>query len=150
MKVSLLGFCFFIMGVQSALAQANKAGSANAEQEIIRLSKDKWRWMAEKKADTLAALFHDKAVFVHMGGSWGKEQEVNIIRSGGIHYKKADIQKVSVNIIGTTAILLNKITLLAVVGGNEVTNPFEVTEVYVQENGAWKLGALSFTRLIGQ
>jgi hypothetical protein len=34
---------------------------------------------------------------------------------------------------GTTAILLNKIRLVAVVGGNEVTNPFVVTEVYVQE-----------------
>lgn len=51
--------------------------------------------------------------FLIVGGSWGKEQEVNIIKSGGIHYKKADIHKVSVNIIGTTAILLNKITLLA-------------------------------------
>lgn len=49
---------------------------------------------------------------------------------------------------GTTAILLNRITLLAVVGGNEVANPFEVTEVYVQENGKWKLGSMSFTRLI--
>jgi 4-carboxymuconolactone decarboxylase len=57
---------------------------------------------------------------------------------------------VSVNIIGTTAILLNRITLLAVVGGHEVTNPFEVTEVYVQQDGNWKLASLSFTRLLDQ
>jgi hypothetical protein len=87
-------------------------------------------------------------MFVHMGGSWGKEQEVNIIRSGGIHYKKADIHEVSVNIIGNTAILLNRITLLAVVGGNEVTSPFMVTEVYVKIDGVWKLGSLSFTKLL--
>ncbi len=54
-----------------------------------------------------------------MGGSWGKEQELEIIKSGGIHYKQADIHEVSVNIIGATAILLSKITLLAVVGGND-------------------------------
>jgi hypothetical protein len=53
-----------------------------------------------------------------------------------------------VNIIGTTAILLNRITLLAVVGGNEVTNPFMVTEVYVQQGGSWKLASLAFTRLL--
>jgi hypothetical protein len=52
-----------------------------------------------------------------------------------------------VRIIGTTAILLNRIRLLAVVGGNEVTNPFVVTEVYVQQSGAWRLASLSFTRL---
>ena len=48
---------------------------ANLEQKIIDLSKEKWRWMAERKVDALEALFHEKAVFVHMGGSWGKERE---------------------------------------------------------------------------
>jgi hypothetical protein len=121
---------------------------SETEQQIITLSKNKWQWMADKNVDKLTPLFDDKSVFVHMGGSWGKKQELDIIKSGGIHYKKADIHEVSVNIIGNTAILLNKITLLAVVGGNEVTNPFIVTEVYVIENGAWKLGSLSFTKLL--
>ena len=120
----------------------------NLEQEVINLSKEKWRWMSERNADTLDALFHEKSVFVHMGGSWGKEQELEIIKSGRIHYKQADIHEVSVNIIGATAILLNRITLLAVVGGNEVTNPFVVTEVYVQQDSSWKLASLSFTRLL--
>ena len=53
-------------------------------------------------------------------------------------------------LVGTTAIVLNRIRLDAVVGGNEVTNPFMVTEVYVQEGGTRKLAALSFTRLLGQ
>ena len=118
------------------------------EQEVIQLSKQKWEWMADKNADKLTPLFDDKSVFVHMGGSWGKAQEINVIKSGGIHYKKADIHEVSVNIIGNTAILLNRITLLAVVGGNEVTNPFMVTEVYIKDNDGWKLGSLSFTKLM--
>ncbi len=120
----------------------------NLEPEIINLSKEKWRWMSERNIDALNALFHEKSVFVHMGGSWGKERELDVIQSGGIHYKKADIHEVSVNIIGTTAFLLNRITLLAVVGGNEVTNPFMVTEVYVQQEGSWKLASLSFTKLL--
>ena len=120
----------------------------NAEQEVIDLSKEKWRWMSERDIDALDALFHEKSVFVHMGGSWGKERELDIIKSGGIHYKQADIHEVSVNVIGTAAVLLNRITLLAVVGGNEVTNPFMVTEVYVQQEGSWKLASLSFTRLL--
>jgi hypothetical protein len=122
--------------------------NANLEQEVINLSKEKWHWMSERKVDSLAALFHEEAVFVHMGGTMSKDQELDVIRSGRIHYRKADIHEVSVNIIGTTAILLNRITLLAVVGGNEVTNPFTVTEVYVQQDGSWKLASLSFTKLL--
>lgn len=119
-----------------------------AEQEIIRLSKEKWDWMAERKVEQLNTLFHEKAFFVHMGGSWGKTQELEIIKSGDIHYKKANIHDVSVNIIGTTAILLNRITLLAVVGGNEVTNPFMVSEVYVDQSGDWQLTLLAFSKLL--
>ena len=43
---------------------------------------------------------------------------------------------------------MNRIQLLAVVEGNEVTNPFVVTEVYTQQGGTWKLGSLSFARLM--
>lgn len=143
MKTTILGLFLFILSAQVTFAQ-----NTAAEQEIIDLSKQKWQWMADKDGDKVAELFDDQSVFVHMGGSWGKEQEVNIIRSGGIWYKKADIHEVSVEIIENTAILLNRITLLAVVGGNEVVNPFMVTEVYIKKDGAWKLGSLSFTRLM--
>jgi hypothetical protein len=149
MKTTIIGLILIIFSVQSSSAQNQAAKSFTAtEQEIVNLSKEKWQWMADKNADKLADLFHEKSMFVHMGGSWGKEQEVNIIKSGGIWYKKADIHDVSVNIIENTAILLNRITLLAVVGGNEVTNPFMVTEVYIKLDGKWKLGSLSFTKLM--
>jgi hypothetical protein len=152
-RVSILGLCFFVLGAHVAFAQPGRANVpavslAEAEQEVIKISKEKWIWMSERKVDSLAALFHEKAVFVHMGGTMSRDQELGVIKSGGIHYKKADIHEVSVNLIGSTAILLNRITLLAVVGGNEVTNPFVVTEVYVKMDGTWKLGSLSFTKLL--
>ena len=135
-----------------AAAQANASSTAatrtKVEQELLDLSRTKWRWMSERKVDSLAALFHDEAVFVHMGGTMSRTQELGVIGSGGIHYKHAEILEASVRFIGTTAIVLNRIRLDAVVGGNEVTNPFVVTEVYVRQNGVWKLGSLSFTRLL--
>ncbi len=89
-------------------------------EEIKTLSKNKWQWMADKEVDKLANLFDSQPMFVHMGGSWGKERELEIIKSSFIHYKKADIHEVfSPIIIENTVILLNRITLLAVVGNNE-------------------------------
>jgi hypothetical protein len=147
MKASIIGLCLLIANVQWCYAQQGKTNPSAEEKKIIHLSKQKWDWMADKNVDSLNVLFDAKSVFVHMGGSWGKEREIEVIKSGGIWYKKADIHSVSVNIIGNTAVLLNNITLLAVVGGNEVTNPFIATEVYIKENGKWVLGSLSFTRL---
>ena len=104
--------------------------------------------MAERNVEALDKLFAEEAVFVHMGATMTKSQELDTIKSGRIQYKDAQIQEVSVRFVGTTAILLNRIRLVAVVGGNEVVNPFNVTEVYVKLDGAWKLGSLSFTRLM--
>ena len=136
--------------VALVLIHAVPATAQNAEQEILALSKTKWRWMSERKVDSLATLFDDQAVFVHMSRTLSKSQELDVIRTGDIHYKHAEIFETSVRFIGTTAIVLNRIRLDAVVRGNEVTNPFTVTEVYVQQNGKWKLGSLSFTRLVTQ
>ena len=105
--------------------------------------------MTDKNVDALEGLFHEKSMFTHMGGTWDRKRELEIIESGGIHYKKADIQESTVRVIGTTAIVMNRIRLLAVVGGNEVTNPFMVTEVYVRQDGKWQLAQLSFSVLRG-
>lgn len=119
------------------------------EAELKELSKEKWQWMADKNVEELTKLFHKDAQFVHMGGAWGTDRELAIIESGGIWYKQADIHEVTIDIIGEdTAIVLNRITLLAEVGGNEVTNPFMVTEVYKMIDGSWKLANLSFVKLM--
>jgi hypothetical protein len=130
--VALLTCCSILIAhLVSAETTTNKQASAESvKNEILKLSKDKWQWMSERD----------------LGGTMSRQQELDVIKSGGIHYKKADVHDVSVEVIGNTAICLNKITLLAVVGGNEVTNPFVVTEIYVQESGNWKLASLSFTR----
>jgi len=142
-----------IMSFQASYAQPaetiqSAASNTPEQQEIINLSKQKWNWMADKNVDSLNVLFDDKSMFIHMGGSWGKTQELNTIKSGGIWYKKAEVYAVIVNMIGNTAILLNDIDLVAEVGGREVTNPFMVTEVYIKEKGKWKMGSLTFSHLL--
>jgi hypothetical protein len=119
-------------------------------QDLIALSQQKWDWMSAQDVTPLAALFHDDAVFVHMGAMFTKSQELDVIETGHIHYRDIDISDVSVRIIDTTAILLTTMQLGSVVDGNEVSNPFVVTEVYVQRDDSWALGSMSFTRLVTQ
>ena len=101
--------------------------------------------MADKDVGKLASLFHDKSKFVHMSGTWKKDRELEIIESGSIWYKNADVHDATVEIIDETAILWNRITLQAVVRGSEVSNEFTVTEVYKKLNNEWKLFALTFS-----
>jgi ketosteroid isomerase-like protein len=127
-------------------ASTQKAELSAAERELIELSKKKWLLMAAKDVKALDRLFDEKATFVHMGGSMSKAEEIRVIENGRIEYKQADIEDVSVQIIGDTAIVLSRIQLFALVGGNEARNPFSVTETFVRRAGDWKLVALAFTR----
>lgn len=147
MKTTIIGLCFLIMNLQWSFAQQTNSNPSAKEQEVLNLSKQKWQWMADKNTDSLNVLFDAKAMFVHMGGTWGTEREVEIIKSGFIWYKKAEVYSASARFFGNMAIVLNDIDLVAVVGGNEVTNPFMVTEVYINENGRWKMGQLTFSHL---
>lgn len=133
---------------QSLSGAPSEDSLSATETALIDLSKQKWDWMADKNVASLDELFDASSMFVHMGGAWGKAKELEIIASGGIHYKKADIHDVSVEVIDDTAILLNRITLHAVVGEREVTNNFMVTEVYIDRGDHWALGSLSFTKLL--
>jgi hypothetical protein len=138
-KVLLLSL--FLLGTLSlAMAQDQKM-----LQEVKQLSLDKWQWMADKDITKLTPLFHPQAKFVHMSGTWNTPRELEIIQSGSIWYKKADIKDTAVELIGNTAIVWNRITLHAVVGGNEVSTEFTVTEVYQRKQDSWKMLALTFS-----
>lgn len=132
---------FLIISSTSLFAQR-----ADLQTDIKELSEQKWLWMAERDVGKLADLFHDKAKFVHMSGSWKKDRELEIIETGSIWYKQADVHDVAVEIFGDdTAVLWNRITLTAHVRGNDVENEFTVTEFYKKEGNDWKLLDLTFS-----
>ena len=67
MNARTLGLCFLMVSPAWSFASAEAttpkeappeaASSTNEEQEVLTLSKDKWRWMSERNVDALAALF---------------------------------------------------------------------------------------------
>jgi hypothetical protein len=142
MKLTLpiLGLVLLLLGATSATTQTSAA-----EQEVIQLSKDKWQWMANKDVGRLGPLFHDRSKFVHMSGTWKKAEELDIISTGRIWYKQADVHDVAVEVFGNTALVWSRITLHAVVRGSEAVNEFTVTEVFLREGSARKLLDLTFS-----
>jgi hypothetical protein len=129
-----------------AATSAPQTPPTKQEQEVIELSRQKWSWMANRNIEALDKLIDANAIFVHMGANMDKAQELEVIKSGRIEYKQADIQEISARTIGDTVIVLSRIQLFALVGGNEARNPFTVTETYVKRSGNWQLAALAFTR----
>jgi hypothetical protein len=138
-KRNVIGIVMVMLALNMGWAQDKMV------QEIKELSKQKWQWMADKDVKELDQLFDEKSKFVHMSGSWKKARELEIIETGSIWYKNADVHDVAVELFGDTAVLWNRITLMAHVRGNDVSNEFTVTEVYQKQGKDWKLLALTFS-----
>ncbi|MEY3854220.1 MAG: hypothetical protein RIS68_234 [Bacteroidota bacterium] len=139
MKKVLLILSFALFAITSSFAQSAE------EQSLIQLSMDKWQWMSDKDVDKLDKLFDAKAKFVHMSGTWKKDEELDIIKTGRIWYKKATVKDTAVEIVGNTAIVWNRITLDAVVREQVAVTEFTVTEVYQKQGKDWKMLALTFS-----
>ena len=140
MKTTVISFLFTLLFIQVGVAQ-----QSNEAQSLIKLSQDKWQWMSDKDVDKLDKLFDAKAKFVHMSGTWKKDEELDIIKTGRIWYKKATVKDTAVEISGNTAIVWNRITLDAVVREQVAVTEFTVTEVYQKQGKDWKMLALTFS-----
>lgn len=141
MKYLFFGICMSLL-----LVNCSTSSHIISDQNILQVSKDKWQWMADKDVEKLAPLFHEDARFVHMGGTWGKAKELEIIKSGSIWYKKADVHDSVVKPFGkNTYIVWNRITLLANVRGEDVTTQFTVTEIYQKHGNNLQLLDLTFS-----
>jgi len=139
-KTNIKILTIFIICSISAFAQSSKDAET-----VLQLSKDKWQWMADKNVDKLKDLFDAKAKFVHMSGTWKTDEELEIIKTGSIWYKEAKVHDSAIEISGKTAIVWNRITLIAMVRGNEAKTEFTVTEVYQKQKKEWKMLALTFS-----
>jgi len=132
------------------LLVASSASSAqtNEEQEVIQVSKNKFRWMIEMKLDSLEGVLDDRLKFVHSNG-WteSKKELIEDIKSGKLRYKNIDARDLFVRLYPKTAILTGKGNFNVMLDGSEILINLSYTEVYVRKKGKWLLASRHANRL---
>ncbi len=145
---TILSIIFVTYSFVICSAQTKTQNTTDMEKEILNLSEKVWKAMQSEDFETMTQNIAPEAVFVHMGATFTRDEEIDVLRRKGIVLKALEMQEKSVRVVGRTAVVLSKIRLTAVVGGNEVTNPFVVTETYSQSNGKWLLASFAYTRIV--
>lgn len=112
-----------------------------ADAEVTRLARTKFEWFKTHQFDSIKALIDENLQYIH-SNAWTEhgEELIKNLQSGKLVYKKVSIEDLNVRLWNrTTAIVTGK-------GWFEGTNtgiPFGMrllfTEVYVKQNGRWKL-----------
>lgn len=115
--------------------------------KVQEVSKMIWKSMQEENIEVFKKYVHEDAMFVHMGVTLSREEERKVIQERGIIYKDIDFEAETMKQVGSTIVLLTKLKLTAIVGGNEVINPFVVSEIYTTQEDGMKLVSMSYTRI---
>lgn len=120
-------------------------GQSKAEQEILQLSKSKFRWQVESKFDSLANLFDNKITLQHGSGRiQSKAEYFKTLENGMLKYQNIDVTEQTVNVIGCTAVIVGKVKFNILLNGEKKDFDYGFTEVYTQNEGQWKLVLYSF------
>ena len=115
--------------------------------KVLEVSNKIWNVMQNQDVNLLKEYVHQDAMFVHMGVTLSRDAEFEVIKERKIVYKNIDFEDTTVRDIESTMVLLTKLKLTAVVDGNEVTNPFVVTEIYTKNGDELRLASMSYTRI---
>jgi hypothetical protein len=117
-----------------------EAQTEKETQYLATLHKKKFGWLIARNYDSLMAVMDEKLLYIHSNGLTETRADVmDNLRNEVISYTKSDVLESSVRMFGTSAVITGK----GVFAGKARGTPFELnlvyTEVYVKNNGRWKL-----------
>lgn len=129
------------MVVALGLLQAAPAGAQSKdEQEVLNLSRQKFGWLIRGQADSLAWLLDARVEYTHSNG-WvqTREEVLNDMKSRKLVYQQVVIKSAAARAYGNTVVVTGLGTFAGVNSGTAFTLDLRYTEVYVREDGRWKL-----------
>jgi hypothetical protein len=117
------------------------------EQEVLQLSHAKFKWLVQKKVDSLKFVLDERLTYIHSNG-WvqTKKELIDDLLSGKLTYDKIEITKDSIRTYTKSAVVTGRGKFTATMGG--VTNTFDLTysETYVLQKREWKLASRHASR----
>jgi len=139
---------------QTPAAQASKAGMPRTERHEVRHEidqlEDKWRnAILKSDAAVLESLLADDYMAITPSGTLQTKQEsLNYVRSGRVHFTTFDITDRKVRFYGTTALVTSVATILGTNAEGPISGSFRYTRVYVRDGkGAWKVVSFEANRI---
>lgn len=124
-------------------AQVNKA-----EQQVLNLSKTKFRWLIHQRLDSLSAILDSRLMYGHSNGWVQTKQEVlDDCKSGKLLYQQIEVSDAAVRLYKNTAIVTGKGRFTGSINSVPFALNLFYTEVYIKSGKEWLLATRHSTKL---
>lgn len=133
----------------SATGQSqNEASQADAAALVRALELKRLERLVAGDYDGLADLLAEDLVYTHSNARVDtKESYLAPLRAGTTRYVEYAPSELTVHVYGTTAILVGRAQMRALVSGEERRNDLRFTNVWLLREGRWRMVAWQSTRL---
>lgn len=138
----------FLFAAANSHAQKTKEESAT-EKFVLKLHEAKFRWMVQKKLDSLNSILDDRIQYVHSNG-WvqNKKEVIDDIRSGKLTMNNVTVTEASARVYKGFVIVNGKGTFNVLMEGKPVDIYLLYTEVYAKRQNGWLLVSRHANKLV--
>ncbi|MFZ9503670.1 MAG: nuclear transport factor 2 family protein [Cyclobacteriaceae bacterium] len=136
---------FFLM--ISLFFSFSAVGQTKEETEIMNLAKKKFRWMVEKKIDSLSALADERLSYIHSNGWIQTKKDFIEDFNGKLIFHDIQIVELHSRVYRRSAVVTGKGHFIVSLNGNRMEVDLLFTEVYIRSGGKWKLVSRHANRL---
>ena len=110
------------------------------DRQILDLSRRKFDWLIQGRADSLEQLLDERVEYVHSNGWVQNRAEVlDDMKTGKLVYRQVTIKSAAVRRYGTAAVVTGQGTFEGVNSGTAFKLDLRYTEVYILTGTRWKL-----------
>jgi len=124
-----------LISIIAILFVLNGYGQTSTETEILKLSKQIFKWEVENKIDSVESIFHDKFLVVGSdGNAQTKAQYIVRLKSGNFIHDSIDVEENSVTVADNTATVIGKGKFNVSVSGKKASLHLSYIEVFTRKN----------------
>lgn len=135
--------CFSVFIIISFLLTGVSVWSQQSPTEkfLLQLHEKKFRWMTEKKLDSLQTILDERLVYIHSNGWMETAKEViDDLKSGKLAMNSVKVNEATARIFkNNTGIVNGKGVFNVVVNDKQVELSLYYTEVYIKKKNNWML-----------
>jgi len=137
-----------IFAVTLWIAASARLIAADAETEVAAIERQRFAAMLAADVAALDRLLAPDLTYTHSSAKVETKQEyIEAIKTGASKYKVIEPEDIRVRVYGSTAVLTGYCQFEVTSGGQELKLRVRFTDVYVKNDGAWRMVAWQSTRI---
>lgn len=141
---------FLLLLISTVHASAQKVTDESAtEKFVLKLHEAKFRWMINKRLDSLSNILDERVQYVHSNG-WveTKKEIIDDLRSGKLVMNKVTVTEAKARVYKGFVIVNGKGIFNVVLEGKPVDISLLYTEVYAKRQNGWLLVSRHANKLV--